>query len=396
MNWVVRSCVWLLICMPGTARSLEISGYAGFEPRLFVNAPVFTGQHHDSFSASLQPEFYQQWNGGQDSVLFTPFVRLDNADSKRTHFDVRELLFQRVAQDWEFRAGIGKVFWGVAESEHLVDIINQTDAIENVDGEEKLGQPMINLALIRHWGTLDLFILPGFRERSFPGTGGRLRRALVVDTNNASFESAAGNLHTDFAVRWSASLGDWDIGLSHFYGTSREPRFMLSTDVAGSLMLIPRYDLVHRSGLDVQATMDNWLWKLEFIHESGQGDAHIAWVGGLEYTLYGIADSRADVGIVAEHQFDSHGHAGPSPFQNDLFVGLRLAFNDVKSTEVLAGVIQDLGGDASLLSIEGSRRLNENWKIEFESRLWSRVAKRDPFRAIAQDDYVQLNLVRYF
>jgi len=54
-------------------------------------------------------------------------------------------------------------FWGVTEFQHLVDIINQTDLVENIDTEDKLGQPMINLALINDWGTVDLFIMPYFR-----------------------------------------------------------------------------------------------------------------------------------------------------------------------------------------------------------------------------------------
>ncbi len=154
--------------------------------------------------------------------------------------------------------------------------------------------------------------------------------------------------------------------------------------------------MINRTGLDLQATQDNWLWKLELIRESGQGDSYFAWVGGFEYTLTGFAGTRADLGLVAEHLFDSRGRAGPQPFQNDLFAGLRLALNDADSSEMLVGVIQDLGGDASLFSLEASRRLGDRWKLEVEARVWSRVAKRDPFRGIAQDDFIQLSLLRYF
>ena len=41
--------------------------------------------------------------------------------------------------------GAAKVFWGTAESRHLVDIINQTDAVEDIDEEDKLGQPMVKV-----------------------------------------------------------------------------------------------------------------------------------------------------------------------------------------------------------------------------------------------------------
>ncbi len=70
-----------------------------------------------------------------------------------THWDIRELSWIHVGNGWESRVGIRKVFWGVTEGRHLVDIINQTDQVDQVDGEEKLGQPMINLSTVRDWGS---------------------------------------------------------------------------------------------------------------------------------------------------------------------------------------------------------------------------------------------------
>ena len=102
---------------------------------------------------------------------------------------MRELLYQRVFDQAELRVGIGRVFWGVTESYKLVDVINQTDLVENVDREDKLGQPLVNLTFVRDWGALDLYVLPGFRERTYPGREGRLRSEPLVDTNRATYES---------------------------------------------------------------------------------------------------------------------------------------------------------------------------------------------------------------
>ncbi|MEN9727855.1 MAG: hypothetical protein RL434_2221, partial [Pseudomonadota bacterium] len=180
----------------------------------------------------MQPEWSWVSDDAADTLLFTPFLRLDQADDRRTHADVRELLWIHAADTWEMRTGIGKVFWGVAESNHLVDIINQTDLVENPDTEDKLGQPMVNLALIREWGTLDLFVLPGFRDRTFPGTSGRLRTLPRVDTSSATYESAAEETHIDLAVRYAHIQGNLELGVHHFHGTSREPEFRLQRNGA--------------------------------------------------------------------------------------------------------------------------------------------------------------------
>ncbi len=78
------------------------------------------------------------------------------------------------------QVGLSKVFWGAAEFVHLADIINQTDGVEGFDGEEKLGQPMLRLSLFLDRGTVNAFILPWFRERTFPGKKDRLRTPLVI------------------------------------------------------------------------------------------------------------------------------------------------------------------------------------------------------------------------
>jgi len=165
-------------------------------------------------------------------------VRFDQHDSERSHFDIRELTWLKAAPDWELRVGFRKRFWGVTESQHLVDIINQTDLVDHPDSEDKLGQPMFNLALIRDWGTVDFFILPGFRERTFPGSEGRLLSGgIPIDIDQTRYDSGAQEKHVDWAVRWAHYFGDWDVGLSHFSGTSREPRFFSGIDGAMPLSL---------------------------------------------------------------------------------------------------------------------------------------------------------------
>ena len=67
---------------------------------------------------------------------YSAVARLDSADSSRSHFDLRELNYLWLGDAGELSVGIGKVFWGVAEFVHLVDIINQTDLVENIDEEE--------------------------------------------------------------------------------------------------------------------------------------------------------------------------------------------------------------------------------------------------------------------
>ena len=401
-GWTVLAAVSLLALAPAPG-AVELSGRFELEPRGFTQSPAHPRQNRNGVSLAVQPELYHSFDDDRQSLLFSPFLRLDTADDRRTHFDVRELLYQRVFDDAELRIGIGRVFWGVTESYHLVDIINQTDLVENIDREDKLGQPLVNLTFIRDWGALDLFVLPGFRERTYPGREGRLRSEPFVDTDRATYESGAGRQRIDYAVRWSHAIGDFDIGVAHFHGTSREPRLLPECATPGcnpvtgeGFVLAPRYEVVHRTSLDLQATKDATLWKLEALHESGQGDSYVAWVAGFEYTWFGIDESDMDLGLLVEHLFDGRGGKAPHPLENDVFAGVRLAFNDEASTELLAGVIADGEGDATNLNLEASRRIGERWKVELEARAWTGVDRDDAMYPLQRDDYVQLTLSRFF
>ncbi|MEH6826091.1 MAG: hypothetical protein V7629_19530 [Motiliproteus sp.] len=390
---LVKVLASALVAAPVTAADdPQISGRIGYEARVFADDGIHAGQSGTGNSSLLvEPELYWQWNNGDDMLVFKTFLRWDEHDSQRSHGDIRELIWTHVADGWELTAGIGKVFWGVTEFQHLADVINQTDAVEDSDGEDKLGQQMISLSLVRDWGIVDLYLLPGFRERTFSGSDGRLRGPLVVDTDNVRYESSAGDKHLDAAVRWSHSLGDYDLGLHGFHGTNRDPVLTRQGNV-----LVPLYEQMDQLGIDVQATLGDWLWKFESIYRDSSSDSFTAAQGGFEYTLVGIMDSAMDLGLLLEYGWDSRGEDGTTGVQDDLFLGSRLTLNDMQSTELLAGIGQDLDHGGYSVLVEASRRLGNSWKLSLDARVFDSDDSLDPLFAIREDDLVQLTLERYF
>lgn len=374
----------------------EFSGEVGLEFRTFSSLPRDPRQHNSNFSGYVQPEYYHSWDAGKESFTVEPFFRLDQLDKERTHFDLRQAYWQRIENGWELRVGLNKVFWGVAETNHLIDIINQTDAVENVDGEDKLGQPMVNFTLKQSWGTVNLFVLPGFRERTFAGDRGRLRAIPFIDEDRTIYEHPDKYRHIDVAARWSHYIGIFDLGLAHFSGTGREPTLLLASDGSGNPFFVPFYEIIDQTSIDIQATTGGYLWKFEGFKRSGQGQRFFAGVGGVEYTFVGISGTPYDVGVLAEYHRDDRNSDATTPFQNDLFSGLRFVMNDAQSTEALAGVSQDVKDDSGAFFIEASRRLGEGWKINLESRLFYTEKRADPLFSVRKDDYLQLNLIWFY
>ncbi|WDE09320.1 hypothetical protein SG34_031770 [Thalassomonas viridans] len=381
----------------GSVLANEFSGHVASQTRLFMQAPAHQKQQQNDASASANLEYYHDWDGGNQRIAFSGFSRYDNNDSERTHSDIRELYYWRAFAHFELYAGARQVFWGVTETVHLVDIVNQDDAIENIDGEDKLGQPMVSVLVERDWGTLEAFALLGFRERTFAGDKGRLRPQMQIDANNALYQSSAGQQHLDFALRWSQVFGDWDVGISHFDGTSRDPLFIATPSADQETTLTPFYAQIQQSGIDVQATLGDWALKLEAVSvkEKAAG-RNTALVSGFEYTLFGIGNTDADLGLLMEYQFDDRSGIRRRNSQNDLALGMRYTLNDVEGTELLFSLSRDLDNSSRFYSLEASRRLNNYWTINAEARLFSNMDENDPGFDLRDDDYLELELRRYF
>ncbi len=388
--------VSILLCPLPKVFAHEVAGYAAGEVRLFPNDALYSGQDDQSSSFVIQPEYYHEFESGS-SFAFTPFFRFDSGDQERTHLDIRELTYLWLKEDFELRVGVRKVFWGVTEFIHLIDIVNQTDLVESVDTEDKLGQPMVNFSVSRDWGTFDIFWLPFFRERTFVGTGGRLRGASVVDEERTQYESAAEEWHSDWALRYSHTFDDIDMGLSQFVGTNRDPTLLDGTDSNGDDIKIPKYEQIKQTSLDVSYVIGEWLWKLESLYRTGQGNEdYFAWAGGFEYTSVGVLESNMDLGFVGEWLYDDREDDADTAFENDIAGGLRLTVNDAASSEVLLGWVQDVDTSARLLFLEASRRFGNNWLLNIEMRLSLDQPASDFLFEQRKDDLFQAELFYYF
>ena len=406
------------------ASALEWRAEVIAEGRYFTQSSGAPGFRHNG-SLALRGELFHQWNDRRDQVIFSPFFRVDENDPERTHGDLRELVWMHVADGFESRIGIGKVFWGVAEGRHLVDIINQTDAVEQQDLEDKLGQPMINISMVRDWGTLDLFVLPGFRERTFAGRDGRPGLPVPVNDDAARYASAAGRTRIDGAIRWRHRLAGAQFALSHFSGNGREPLLLPNINDALSAgwmgpgtplpagfraELQPFYPVIEQSGLEIDYVAGGWLLKLEAIRRSGnrfERRMH-ALVTGVEYTQFSLLGSNLDLGWIVEYFREDRDPAFRSPFDDDWLLGNRLTFDDVAGSELLWGLVFDPDTGERFYSLESSRRFGNHWRATLEAQIISNAGAvpsasevfsgmvGKPLSVLGGEDLIQLEVIRFF
>ena len=366
----------------------EIIGELSFDNRYFFNVGLQEQKkNHTSFSFS--PEIFK--DDSNRIFHFKAKLRKDGEDSGRNLNDIQELYLINILEDKEIKFGVSKEFWGVTETSHRVDIINQTDFTEGFDGEEKLGQPMIKISLERQWGLLDIYALFGFRERNFSGKKGRLRLPISINEKGSLYSSSSKNKRVDFAVRWSNYYDDFDIAISHFSGTSREPRFLPSANKINEL--VPVYEVIDQTGLEIQYLLDSLAIKGEVISRSGQGERFTAATYGFEYTQVGVFQTRIDLGWVVEFNHDDRLESSP------FVVGTRFSFNDIYDSQILSGIIfNDKSKEVGFL-LEASRRIGECCLLSLEGVYFDDTdednGQKKLFQAFKEDDFLRAEFIYY-
>lgn len=368
---------------------VKTTGKGTLDSYFFDDNGLFKETDDEKYGVSVSVETETKYKSadGDTTIVFKPFYRWDKDHKDRNHGDIRQLdISVKNDSGWELKAGIGKEFWGVTESQHLIDVINQVDALEGVEEEAKLGQPMVKLSHRSGNGTFDAFILPYFREREFNNTKGYLRSPAIVDTSKTTFESEDGKKHIDYALRWSESIGKLDAGVYFFSGTDRKPSLKAIGEKNGVPVFAPHYKQTEQVGVDLQYTADETLWKLEALFRE-----YTAAVVGLEHNLP-VTDSGVEVSLLAEYHHDSRGKGIEARLQNDIYLGTRVAFNDVAGTEVLAGAFVDIDDtEKRSFRVEAGRRLGETTKVNLKAQVSNDSIENDPFRI---DDYLEIGLTK--
>ena len=146
------------------------------------------------------------------------------------------------------------------------------------------------------------------------------------------------------------------------------------------------------------------MFKLEAIrcagarNRSGREEDYTALVAGSEYTLYSVLGSTADLGLLGEWNYDGRGpnatpRRSPNTLENDLFLGGRLAFNDMQGTEVLAGILGDAQRATRTLAVEVSRRISGRWSLSLEAIELLGIDEADLHYDTRRDSFVDLGLV---
>jgi len=382
-RWLRTGLPLGLLLLLAPARALQLEGSAGVEVRLFQQASSLQGSARHGSALVLNPTLTLQPQPDWEARL-TPYLRLDARDAGSRYLDLREASLRWRGANQLLRIGMETVHWGVLESARLVDVVNQVDLRADPDQEAKLGQPLLSFNwFLGEAGRLEALWMPYHRPRSGPGLAAR----PLAGTSDAQPRGPGPWRRTrDGALRWSATLGDLDLGLYAFRGLAREP------DAPAASGRAP-YRRISQWGLNAQWPQGAMLWKLEALHRRGHGQPFHALAAGGEYTLN---LPSAELGLLAEWQRDHRdASAPPARVARGLFGGVRWRFFEAGDAELLYGALRDRDAGAWLHKVEFSRRLAARQRLGLVARRTS-CDEQSPLAPLRNENHLQLTLTHSF
>jgi hypothetical protein len=399
---------WLATCGAASASAAQASldkGFVGMETYFYPQEGA-PGQN-ESVSAMMSQVELHLTMGKNWSSTVTPFLRLDAVDSHRSLFDFREAELNYADGPWRYALGMRRLSWSVTESvnivpHQLVDIMNQRDLAGHPAGQEKMGAAMGMVSWQGDSTLVQAFVLPWFRPRRFGSTEAREHpfRGTIDLNDNIDYTSAADRYRLNAALRVERSFDSADLALIQYQGYAPQPLISPDFSTGKSSQL---YYLIDMSAFTLQATAGKWLFKSETAYFNTDlnpdrftaiPDNYWATVSGIEYTFV-RAFGDSDLGVIAEWMYDSRGLAPNStPFQEDVFVGLRWVANDQADSTFLGGVAMDLEQRANIFQMQFQRRFGTHVELQIVGRAFSAEA-RNPLNALS-DDTMLLGRLRYF
>jgi len=104
-----------------------------------------------------------------------------------------------------------------------------------------------------------------------------------------------------------------------------------------------------------------------------------------------------DLGILAEYSWDERQEDATTLFQDDVFVGARLAFNDLSDSQLLLGISNDMeNSDSRALFVEAATRIAPSLTMNVELRYFDSDTPTDPLFRFKDDSFIQLGIEYFF
>ncbi len=355
---------------------INIKGHVGVEFKGYIKKPPLKLDYNLAGIGEIESVYSKgPWFG---KLLIEGLI--DTQEEARDYLRANEayLQYDFVEQEMRIAAGREVLFWGALEVHNPVDVINLQVISRDPFEVFKLGSYLISVSKYFESSEMELLATLYEQDQAFPGRESPyfiFPTFLTYDENLITEESRT---RPTVYLKYSGSTDtiyplDYALVISNGYdhqrfitlvgdGILRQNAYIASKFLTFDTLV------VNATLLKLEASYTD-VKNVPFISDYYQLGA------GIEHTLEQLYRGW-DLGFISEYylykttdrdKFDDLRLF--QPFQNDLFVGFRLTFNDAASSEIVGGGIFDLeyDGEYSLFA-EFNTRVFDRFTVSADIR----------------------------
>jgi hypothetical protein len=437
-----------------THSGVNVSAELNFGLRNYFDDGLFAGQSDSGVSAFWGLNFNGSVKAGPGDFVLQFKGLMDNR-TDRTYINLEKLQYKAAFDSWDVLVGYHVENWGVAESSTIMNVLNstnRTDPTTNI-GAERIGTPMINVNFQTGIGAFSIYGLLDHVQPHFGDSRARDRALFETNTSRAFYEGNSED-DIDIALRYSNNFtlgkGSLDFSAMYFNGTSRDPVLLpgcintfgpvteivcntINTAVVGAYAsgalsgtitsdqfwdfmeqnatdaivgavsaipavgFIPYYQDVEKTGATLVYSNSDLQLRFEGIYQNSNVDEYFATVIGGDYTWNNFAGKEGSLTLAIEYLYDERGKNNPFiVFEDDIFIGVNYRLNNTLDTRFSLGGFIDLDSSAQLYTLSASTRVNDSIRVELNATTVSTSGYNDPLAFIANDNFVEMNFIKYF
>ncbi|WP_133408189.1 hypothetical protein [Parashewanella tropica] len=313
------------------------------------------------------------------------FYNWNNKDEERRYMDIRKANVYFHKGENKFGFGIDTFFWGASESINLVNVLNQSDISESIDGKVKLGQTFISVSNQFSNGEITFIYLPKFRAINFPQ---RPSYGLPISNSNL-FEN--NKKDGGYAARALFYVEDYEFAFSYFKGTRRQPILIRSS--MSPELLTPFYIQTENLLFDGVYLTENFTLKTEAKIGKELGDGFTAASFGIEYPSYLFSDVIDEVIFIGEYIFDDRKITAETHAQNDIFVGTKFEFGDASQSSLRMLYSYDLDYRGQYAELSYQHRFLDYFRVKAKFvKVLTASSEERRLHALVGEEFVKFSL----
>ncbi len=348
------------------AHEIEYKGNIGVEYDYFKHD--ISDKRDSSFSFRSQFEIKKEFD--DSSIKANIKAIWDKEDHNRRYIDFRELYYKYNFENSEFLIGKNILFWGALEVYNITDVFNTKDILDDpFDYDKKLGS--WNISWRYFFENSEISFILKLKEEDqkmqeaesvFNFLPLEYESRLKTEYNGrpsffVKYSGSGEDIQIDYAFIYEAGYDSWRY-FAFEKGKLRQHAYWVNK-LMGYMSLVLE-DTIYKAEAAYAISDDVKI--SDYIHAGV----------GVEHTLYGVWEKK-DLGLLVEYYrykpFNDT-KLGVKEigqiFQNDLYLGTRFSFNDISSSEILAGIDFDLDKSEKIYFVKYDTRIFDKFKTKIE------------------------------